>query len=415
MNDTIAPTPNLSSNTNPSPTSSPVTSSTLPPFNHSSYSKNNDWWSEDTLVRFQNMNLEGGEPWRDVEANISKMDLLYDATFRSWLKDEENVVVVSSYLYRIANEYPLDRIVNAIKWLVSSWSVESVSIIIKHITSDWNNFKQNTYYKHSNLQLKKHQKMIEGETKRGFLIREITRDWPCIQVAKLVSNLSTVFWSSRVYQEHFLKALVLDWDFCHLSEFFSYVGSQLGLDYRLKVSMLQLSAKRNHSPKSKDSLPENCTNGFKNVQKRLIHDVETDATKRARISPDIPCIDININLELSRGINIEQNNNTSSATQNIHYISSDQSQDLTRGRMSSVDQSRDQDLTRGRISSADHSGSLNIPHPASQLLPLSPSQDVGSSLVYIQQQHEHQDQQLVIAHEVSNIRPSTSSNNLSMG
>ncbi|PVV01026.1 hypothetical protein BB560_004572 [Smittium megazygosporum] len=258
-------------------------------FYSESHSKNSDWWSEDTIVRFQNINFEGGEPWLDVEANISKMDLLYEATFRSWLKDEENVSIVSSYLHRIANEYPLDRIVNALKWLIQSWSVESVAILIKHVTADWTNVKQEADFKassSSNYQTSKHLKIIEGETKRGFLIREITRDWSCVQVAKLVSNLSTTFWENRLYQEYFLRCLVLDYDFCHLSEFFSYVGSQLGLDYRLKVSMLQLSARRNSKTVSstKDS--------FKSVQKRVIQDVENDTTKRARINTEMPCFEL---------------------------------------------------------------------------------------------------------------------------
>lgn len=65
------------------------------------------------------------------------MDQLYDATFYSWLKSEDNVLVTAVYLHRIANEYPLVRIINALKWLISDWRLESISILVRHVTVDW--------------------------------------------------------------------------------------------------------------------------------------------------------------------------------------------------------------------------------------------------------------------------------------
>lgn len=65
------------------------------------------------------------------------MDQLYDATFYSWLKSEDNVLVTAMYLHRIANEYPLERITNALKWLVAAWRWESTSILVRHVTVDW--------------------------------------------------------------------------------------------------------------------------------------------------------------------------------------------------------------------------------------------------------------------------------------
>lgn len=75
--------------------------------------------------------------WRDVHRNIKRMDQLYDATFYSWLKSEDNVLVTAMYLHRIANEYPLERVANALKWLVSDWRWESTSILVRHVTVDW--------------------------------------------------------------------------------------------------------------------------------------------------------------------------------------------------------------------------------------------------------------------------------------
>lgn len=75
--------------------------------------------------------------WKDVSSNIKKMDSNYDATFYAWLKSEENVLVTSLYLHRIANDYPLERITNALEWLSTDWRWESTSILVRHVTADW--------------------------------------------------------------------------------------------------------------------------------------------------------------------------------------------------------------------------------------------------------------------------------------
>ncbi|KAJ2798753.1 hypothetical protein H4S07_005615, partial [Coemansia furcata] len=72
------------------------------------------------MVRFGTNTQKSTEPaWQDVGANVLRMDSLYDASFHDWLKSEDNVSVIASYLQRIANEYPMDRIINALRWLVS--------------------------------------------------------------------------------------------------------------------------------------------------------------------------------------------------------------------------------------------------------------------------------------------------------
>lgn len=79
--------------------------------------------------------------WKDVHSNIKQMDQTYDAAFYAWLKSEENVLVTSIYLQRIANEYSLERISNAMEWLVKDWRWENTSILVKHVTADWCNDK----------------------------------------------------------------------------------------------------------------------------------------------------------------------------------------------------------------------------------------------------------------------------------
>ncbi|KAJ2723215.1 hypothetical protein GGI07_002784 [Coemansia sp. Benny D115] len=224
-------------------------------------SKDLDWWSEDAMVRFGTNTQKTTEPaWQDVGANVLRMDSLYDASFHDWLKCEDNVSTIASYLQRIANEYPMDRIINALRWLVSSWRLESTAVIVRHITADWalpqnppkpstaaSPFRRDTAIHSAASSAQNDPAVLSGEARRGVLVRELTKDWTCQQIAQLVGMLALTFWSERTHLEAFLRTLVSDWDFCRLSSFFSYVSGQLGLDYRVKVSMLQQAARRNAS------------------------------------------------------------------------------------------------------------------------------------------------------------------------
>ncbi|GAA5800043.1 hypothetical protein HPULCUR_005465 [Helicostylum pulchrum] len=134
--------------------------------------------------------------WKDVYRNIKCMDQLYDASFYSWLKSEENVLVTAMYLHRIANEYPLVRIINALKWLISDWRLESISTLVRHVTVDW-----------------------------------------CDEAAPYTN-------SSSFQRERFLRAFTKEWDFSKLSEFFMYLQSPANIDYKVKCVMLQEAARR---------------------------------------------------------------------------------------------------------------------------------------------------------------------------
>ncbi|KAJ1902934.1 hypothetical protein LPJ81_003335, partial [Coemansia sp. IMI 209127] len=193
--------------------------------------------------------------WQDVGANVLRMDTLYDATFHRWLKSEENVLTIAIHLQRISNEYPLDRIINALRWLVSSWRVESTAVIVRYVTADWaapqNPPQPSTSPFRSDISrhasLLSDPGVLSGESRRGVLVRELTKDWTSQQIAQLVSILAVNLWCERPHLEAFIRTLVSDWDFCRLSSFFSYISNQLCLDYRVKVTMLQQAARRNAS------------------------------------------------------------------------------------------------------------------------------------------------------------------------
>ncbi|KAJ1771953.1 hypothetical protein EV179_003174 [Coemansia sp. RSA 487] len=211
----------------------------------------------DAIVRFGTNTQKSTEPaWQDVGANVLRMDTLYDATFHRWLKSEENVLTIAIHLQRISNEYPLDRIINALRWLVSSWRVESTAVIVRYVTADWatpQNLPPQPTSSPFRPDISRHASLLSdpgvlsGESRRGVLVRELTKDWTSQQIAQLVSILAVNLWCERPHLEAFIRTLVSDWDFCRLSSFFSYISNQLCLDYRVKVTMLQQAARRNVS------------------------------------------------------------------------------------------------------------------------------------------------------------------------
>ncbi|CAO3640195.1 unnamed protein product [Mucor hiemalis] len=165
--------------------------------------------------------------WKDVYRNIKCMDQLYDASFYSWLKSEDNVLVTAMYLHRIANEYPLVRIINALKWLISDWRLESISTLVRHVTVDWCD--------------------EAGDLRRAHLLRHLTTSWATQYTTTLITTVlsSAPYANSTSFQrERFLRAFTKDWDFSKLSEFFMYLQSPANIDYKVKCVMLQEAARR---------------------------------------------------------------------------------------------------------------------------------------------------------------------------
>ncbi|KAF9307009.1 hypothetical protein BGZ74_001130 [Mortierella antarctica] len=117
---------------------------------------------------------EDPELWRDIQANVRKMDDLYDATFYTWLRSEDNVLVTASYLQRLTGEYSLDRIEHALCWLVNGWRLESIAILIKQVTFDWITTKGD-----------------QGEIDRAQLVLALTDNWAIQFLTRLACTLLT--------------------------------------------------------------------------------------------------------------------------------------------------------------------------------------------------------------------------------
>ncbi|KAF8980651.1 hypothetical protein BGZ46_003922, partial [Entomortierella lignicola] len=234
------------------------------------------------------------ELWKDIQGNVEKMDDLYDATFYTWLKSEDNVLVTASYLQRLASEYDLDRIEHALCWLVNQWQLESIAVLVKQVTFDWVVTKGD-----------------QGELDRAKLILAITDNWGIQYIARLACILLTGATASSSPQlmpgrrmavsrrlgspmamstitnaasdaiRHlgrtsstslFMEELSKKWSFCRLSEFFQHMDPASGISHRFKCKLLKESAL-----KEEKSQKQSATSGSKRDQttKQQIHEEQS--------------------------------------------------------------------------------------------------------------------------------------------
>ncbi|ORX81459.1 hypothetical protein K493DRAFT_94806 [Basidiobolus meristosporus CBS 931.73] len=228
--------------------------------------------------------LETGSPksddfWKDVNANIRKMDSLYDASFYTWLKNEENVLVTSVYLHRIANEYTLERIISALKWLITEWRIESVVLLVRHITLDW-------AVPMPDMTEQAVQTVLDlAERRRAHLVKDLTKNWSCNALAQLTGGLMNG-WVCMKQKERFLAALTSDWDFRRLSEFFSYLQTSANLDYRIKVTLLQEAVRRDKQRHAKYSTSAKSPTVLSPPRRRRSRQGSNLASKKIKSSTD---------------------------------------------------------------------------------------------------------------------------------
>ncbi|GAA5816086.1 hypothetical protein MFLAVUS_009608 [Mucor flavus] len=277
--------------------------------------------------------------WKDVYRNIKCMDQLYDASFYSWLKSEENVLVTAMYLHRIANEYPLVRIINALKWLISDWRLESISTLVRHVTVDWCD--------------------EAGDLRRAHLLRHLTQSWATQYTTTLITMVlsSAPYTNSSSFQrERFLRAFTKEWDFSKLSEFFMYLQSPANIDYKVKCVMLQEAARR-----------ERETLGAKLRKKRVVFTDEpcsiSDETVKEESSASI---DTATTTTVVTTAATEENN----VTNRRHHrrTSSNDVNDIKRLRLSTPDLDHPEENSMNESSSSSNGGGASrrstSPHPS---------------------------------------------------
>jgi hypothetical protein len=73
----------------------------------------------------------------DIDWSMQAMDVLYNASFYEYIRDERNCDLSAQRLCRIIKDYKPKQVANALLWMIQGWSVENTSKLLRIIFADW--------------------------------------------------------------------------------------------------------------------------------------------------------------------------------------------------------------------------------------------------------------------------------------
>ena len=171
--------------------------------------------------------------WKDVSCVIKSMDKLYDASFYSWVKSEDNIEMSVGHLKRVMVDYTAAQISQGIRWLIGDWTLGSITYLVKVMFIDdiWtlqSKSKKRKSICQESEQCPEFQERIQ-------IIQTLVLGWNANFIAELISSLVSG-WSIE-QKRIFLRSFTFDWSFQQLSEVFIYIGS--AVEWATKVNMLK--------------------------------------------------------------------------------------------------------------------------------------------------------------------------------
>ncbi|KAI7848428.1 hypothetical protein BDC45DRAFT_541027 [Circinella umbellata] len=156
--------------------------------------------------------------WKNTQKNVERMDDMYNTTFSTWIQAEENALTTANYMKRLTNEYPLERLIHVIKWIITDWRLQSISTLIKNVISNW-----------------------DYENNVARMLREITEGWEQMEcVTSLVADVMAFRDDPDHIKAALLKSLSKNWDFSRLSAFLMRLDNNI--DHKIKCELLHRAA-----------------------------------------------------------------------------------------------------------------------------------------------------------------------------
>jgi hypothetical protein len=73
----------------------------------------------------------------DIDWSMQAMDILYNASFYEYIRDERNVDLSAIRLSRIVKDYKPKQVATALLWMIQGWSVENSAKLFRIIFNDW--------------------------------------------------------------------------------------------------------------------------------------------------------------------------------------------------------------------------------------------------------------------------------------
>lgn len=73
----------------------------------------------------------------DVEWNMSAMDILFKASFKDLIRDENNAECSAQHLAPLIKEYKMRQVAQGLHWMIKGWKAESIAKFLRVIFKQW--------------------------------------------------------------------------------------------------------------------------------------------------------------------------------------------------------------------------------------------------------------------------------------
>jgi len=185
--------------------------------------------------------------WLAVEENIAKMDSLYDASFSSWIRNESHLHISATHIRRIFRDYTDAQVVNGLTWLVSDWTLGSITrfleaVIVKDlwISEIDESVDDNVFRKRKSDVLPNASELWMPSalfSRNVGIIAALISSWTMNFTSEIL--LSFLKSMSLDQKQRFMAVFLKDWGFSKVSELFMHMGSRVEWD--LKINALKMS------------------------------------------------------------------------------------------------------------------------------------------------------------------------------
>jgi hypothetical protein len=108
------------------------------------FDKSNSWPSLPAVTSIDSLNeLNRKIEWTkeyehiDIDWSMQAMDVLYNASFYEYIRDEKNLELSSIRLAKVIKDYKPRQVAEALMWIIQGWTVESTSKLLRSIFADW--------------------------------------------------------------------------------------------------------------------------------------------------------------------------------------------------------------------------------------------------------------------------------------
>jgi hypothetical protein len=156
----------------------------------------------------------------DVDWSMQAMDVLYNASFFDYIRDERNLELSSIRLARIIKDYKPKQVATALIWMIQGWTVENTAKLLRSVFSDWlPDLAGCVFALISRGWPKKPQLSLctayillsEPAVSVALFIRTLTESWSKDDTIELISyldNLLEVLFYNKQWDEDFLKEVM---------------------------------------------------------------------------------------------------------------------------------------------------------------------------------------------------------------